>query len=203
MAIKQFRLPDVGEGLTEAEILGWSVAVGDEVKVNQVLVEIETAKAAVELPSPFAGKVSALLVEAGQTVDVGAPDHRDRGRRRRAADAVRARGVDAGSASGPGRPRRRPRLRSASPSWSATASPSRPPPAGPGRTRRASVRTDDHGLRSRHPGRSARTRRLRSRRPPAPSRRPDPRPGQAPGAQARQGPRRGPRRRSCRPARTA
>jgi 2-oxoisovalerate dehydrogenase E2 component (dihydrolipoyl transacylase) len=73
MAIKQFRLPDVGEGLTEAEILGWSVAVGDVVKVNQILVEIETAKAAVELPSPFAGKVSALLVEAGQTVDVGVP----------------------------------------------------------------------------------------------------------------------------------
>jgi pyruvate dehydrogenase E2 component (dihydrolipoamide acetyltransferase) len=73
MAINQFRLPDVGEGLTEAEILGWSVAVGDEVKVNQVLVEIETAKAAVELPSPFAGKVSALLVESGQTVDVGVP----------------------------------------------------------------------------------------------------------------------------------
>ena len=73
MAIKQFRLPDVGEGLTEAEILGWSVAVGDEVKVNQVLVEIETAKAAVELPSPFAGKVSALLAEPGQTVNVGVP----------------------------------------------------------------------------------------------------------------------------------
>ena len=73
MAIKQFRLPDVGEGLTEAEILGWSVAVGDVVKVNQILVEIETAKAAVELPSPFAGKVSALLVESGQTVDVGVP----------------------------------------------------------------------------------------------------------------------------------
>jgi 2-oxoisovalerate dehydrogenase E2 component (dihydrolipoyl transacylase) len=73
MATKQFRLPDVGEGLTEAEILGWSVAVGDVVKVNQILVEIETAKAAVELPSPFAGTVSALLVEAGQTVDVGTP----------------------------------------------------------------------------------------------------------------------------------
>ena len=73
MAIKQFRLPDVGEGLTEAEILGWSVAVGDEVKVNQVLVEIETAKAAVELPSPFAGRISGLLVEPGQTVDVGTP----------------------------------------------------------------------------------------------------------------------------------
>src|SRR5438270_10263129 len=73
MAVKQFRLPDVGEGLTEAEILGWSVAVGDEVKVNQVLVEIETAKAAVELPSPYAGVVRELLVETGVTVDVGTP----------------------------------------------------------------------------------------------------------------------------------
>src|SRR5579862_9030822 len=73
MAVKQFRLPDVGEGLTEAEILGWSVAVGDEVKVNQVLVEIETAKAAVELPSPYAGVVRELLVEPGSTVDVGTP----------------------------------------------------------------------------------------------------------------------------------
>ncbi|HEV2640574.1 MAG TPA: dihydrolipoamide acetyltransferase family protein [Actinocrinis sp.] len=73
MAMKQFRLPDVGEGLTEADILGWAVAVGDEVKVNQVLIEIETAKAAVELPSPFAGTVRELLVEVGQTVDVGTP----------------------------------------------------------------------------------------------------------------------------------
>jgi 2-oxoisovalerate dehydrogenase E2 component (dihydrolipoyl transacylase) len=73
MAIKQFRLPDVGEGLTEAEILQWVVAVGEEVKVNQVLVEIETAKAAVELPSPFAGVVRELMVETGQTVDVGTP----------------------------------------------------------------------------------------------------------------------------------
>jgi 2-oxoisovalerate dehydrogenase E2 component (dihydrolipoyl transacylase) len=73
MALKQFRLPDVGEGLTEADILGWAVAVGDEVKVNQVLVEIETAKAAVELPSPFAGTIRELHVEAGQTVDVGTP----------------------------------------------------------------------------------------------------------------------------------
>ena len=73
MAVKQFRLPDVGEGLTEAEILQWVVAVGDEVKVNQTLVEIETAKAAVELPSPFAGVVRELLVEQGSTVDVGTP----------------------------------------------------------------------------------------------------------------------------------
>ncbi|MET0189191.1 MAG: dihydrolipoamide acetyltransferase family protein [Pseudonocardia sediminis] len=68
-----FRLPDVGEGLTEAEILDWRVAPGDTVTVNQVLVEIETAKAAVELPSPYAGTVGELLVEPGQTVQVGAP----------------------------------------------------------------------------------------------------------------------------------
>ena len=73
MALKHFRLPDVGEGLTEAEILGWSVAVGENVTVNQILVEIETAKAAVELPSPFAGVVRQLLVEPGSTVDVGTP----------------------------------------------------------------------------------------------------------------------------------
>ena len=71
--IKRFNLPDVGEGLTEAEILAWSVKIGDLVTVNQILVEIETAKAAVELPSPWAGKVVELLVEEGQTVDVGTP----------------------------------------------------------------------------------------------------------------------------------
>ena len=70
---EQFRLPDVGEGLTEGEILRWFVAVGDTVVVNQTIVEIETAKAAVELPSPYAGRVVGLLVEAGATVDVGTP----------------------------------------------------------------------------------------------------------------------------------
>ncbi|HEY9413549.1 MAG TPA: biotin/lipoyl-containing protein, partial [Pseudonocardia sp.] len=68
-----FNLPDAGEGLTEAEILTWHVAVGDVVTVNQVIVEIETAKAAVELPSPYAGTVAELLVGPGDTVDVGAP----------------------------------------------------------------------------------------------------------------------------------
>jgi 2-oxoisovalerate dehydrogenase E2 component (dihydrolipoyl transacylase) len=71
--LETFNLPDVGEGLTEAEILGWRVAVGDTVTINQVLVEIETAKAAVELPSPYAGRVAALLVADGETVDVGTP----------------------------------------------------------------------------------------------------------------------------------
>jgi 2-oxoisovalerate dehydrogenase E2 component (dihydrolipoyl transacylase) len=70
---KRFNLPDTAEGLTDAEILNWQVKPGDDVVVNQILVEIETAKAAVELPSPWAGKVTELLVEPGQTVDVGAP----------------------------------------------------------------------------------------------------------------------------------
>jgi 2-oxoisovalerate dehydrogenase E2 component (dihydrolipoyl transacylase) len=71
--IKQFRLPDVGEGLTEADILQWRVQPGDQVTVHQVLVEIETAKSAVELPSPYDGTVTELLVPAGATVDVGTP----------------------------------------------------------------------------------------------------------------------------------
>jgi 2-oxoisovalerate dehydrogenase E2 component (dihydrolipoyl transacylase) len=71
--IKDFALPDVGEGLTEADILRWAVQPGDTVVVNQVLVEVETAKAAVELPSPYAGVVSALHVKEGDTVPVGTP----------------------------------------------------------------------------------------------------------------------------------
>ena len=73
MATRQFKLPDVGEGLTEGEILQWLVAVGDTVTVNQPLCEVETAKAAVELPSPWAGTVVELLFEAGTMVDVGTP----------------------------------------------------------------------------------------------------------------------------------
>jgi len=69
----EFTLPDVGEGLTEAEIVAWKVKPGDEIIVNQVLVEIETAKSLVELPSPFAGTVTAILVAEGTTVDVGTP----------------------------------------------------------------------------------------------------------------------------------
>jgi 2-oxoisovalerate dehydrogenase E2 component (dihydrolipoyl transacylase) len=71
--MKQFKLPDVGEGLTEAEIVSWKVKPGDTVKVNEIVVEIETAKSLVELPSPFAGVVAELLVEEGTTVDVGTP----------------------------------------------------------------------------------------------------------------------------------
>ncbi|WP_214467388.1 dihydrolipoamide acetyltransferase family protein [Microbacterium flavescens] len=73
MSTQTFVLPDVGEGLTEAEIVSWHVAPGDIVAVNDVLVEIETAKSLVELPSPFAGTVGDLLVGEGETVNVGAP----------------------------------------------------------------------------------------------------------------------------------
>ena len=73
MARRQFKLPDVGEGLTEGEILQWFVQVGDRVTTNQTLVEIETAKAAVELPSPYEGEVVELLASVGDVIDVGAP----------------------------------------------------------------------------------------------------------------------------------
>jgi 2-oxoisovalerate dehydrogenase E2 component (dihydrolipoyl transacylase) len=67
-----FALPDLGEGLAEAELVAWHVAVGDEVALNQVLAEVETEKAVVELPSPFVGTVAELLATAGETVRVGA-----------------------------------------------------------------------------------------------------------------------------------
>jgi len=73
MSTQTFHLPDVGEGLTDAEIVTWHVKSGDTVAVNDVIVEIETAKSLVELPSPFAGVVGEVLVGEGQTVDVGAP----------------------------------------------------------------------------------------------------------------------------------
>ncbi|MGY4858873.1 dihydrolipoamide acetyltransferase family protein [Cryobacterium sp. AP23] len=71
MSVSRFTLPDVGEGLTEAEIVEWKVAPGDTISINQVLVEIETAKSLVELPSPYVGVVGEILVEPGTTVDVG------------------------------------------------------------------------------------------------------------------------------------
>ncbi|MBC7631952.1 dihydrolipoamide acetyltransferase family protein [Aeromicrobium sp.] len=71
--MSEFKLPDVGEGLTEAEIVTWRVSVGDTVKVNDLLVDIETAKSIVELPSPYEGEVRELLVAEGQTVTVGTP----------------------------------------------------------------------------------------------------------------------------------
>ena len=73
MGVRQFLLPDPGEGLTEAEIVTWRVAVGDTVKVNDIVVEIETAKSLVELPIPWAGTVAALLAPEGASVEVGSP----------------------------------------------------------------------------------------------------------------------------------
>src|SRR5690242_3257274 len=68
-----FLLPDLGEGLTEAELVNWLVAVGDEIRVDQPIAEVETAKSMVEVPSPYAGIVAVLHGEAGETLDVGKP----------------------------------------------------------------------------------------------------------------------------------
>ena len=73
MALHTFRLPDPGEGLVEADIVTWRVAVGDQVKVNDILLEVETSKSLVELPTPYAGTVTELLVNEGETIDVGTP----------------------------------------------------------------------------------------------------------------------------------
>ena len=69
--IRTVTLPDLGEGLTESDLVEWVVAVGDTVELNQVVAEVETAKALVQLPSPYAGVVAELLVEPGVTVPVG------------------------------------------------------------------------------------------------------------------------------------
>ena len=73
MALQTFRLPDPGEGLVEADIITWRVAVGDEIKINDILLEVETSKSLVELPTPYAGTVTELLVGEGDTVAVGTP----------------------------------------------------------------------------------------------------------------------------------
>jgi pyruvate dehydrogenase E2 component (dihydrolipoamide acetyltransferase) len=71
--VKEFNLPDLGEGLTEGEILQWLVAVGDTITQNQPIVEVETAKAAVEIPAKWAGQVTKIFYDAGTTVEVGSP----------------------------------------------------------------------------------------------------------------------------------
>ncbi|MFI6331383.1 dihydrolipoamide acetyltransferase family protein [Micromonospora chersina] len=71
--IKTFNLPDLGEGLTEGEILAWLVKVGDDIELNQPIVEVETAKAAVEIPAKWAGRVQAIFHPEGATVEVGSP----------------------------------------------------------------------------------------------------------------------------------
>lgn len=68
-----FKLPDLGEGLTESEVLNWKVEVGQKVELNQVIAEVETAKAVVELPSPYSGVVERIHAEAGEVVPVGGP----------------------------------------------------------------------------------------------------------------------------------
>ena len=68
--MKTFNLPDLGEGLQEAEIVAWHVAVGDKVVADQPLVSVETDKAVVEVPSPFSGKISRLCAEAGTAIPV-------------------------------------------------------------------------------------------------------------------------------------
>ena len=73
MTTREFRLPDLGEGLTESEVVEWRVGVGDTVELNQVIAEVETAKALVELPSPVAGVVRSLHAEPGEVVQVGEP----------------------------------------------------------------------------------------------------------------------------------
>ncbi|MFJ3958655.1 dihydrolipoamide acetyltransferase family protein [Arthrobacter sp. NPDC090010] len=71
--IKVFKLPDLGEGLTESEVVSWKVEPGQPVELNQVIAEVETAKAVVELPSPFTGVISVLHAEPGTVVEVGQP----------------------------------------------------------------------------------------------------------------------------------
>ncbi|MEU7510935.1 biotin/lipoyl-containing protein, partial [Streptomyces sp. NPDC042898] len=71
--VLEFKLPDLGEGLTEAEIVRWLVAVGDVVAIDQPVVEVETAKAMVEVPCPYGGVVTARYGEEGTELPVGAP----------------------------------------------------------------------------------------------------------------------------------
>jgi 2-oxoisovalerate dehydrogenase E2 component (dihydrolipoyl transacylase) len=73
VSLREFRLPDLGEGLTESDIVAWRIAEGDAVELNQIIAEVETAKALVELPSPYTGVVAALHARAGETVSVGDP----------------------------------------------------------------------------------------------------------------------------------
>src|SRR5689334_25089057 len=72
-AVKEFTLPDLGEGLTEAEIVRWLVEVGEVVAVDQPVVEVETAKAVVEVPCPYGGVVTARFGAEGDTLAVGRP----------------------------------------------------------------------------------------------------------------------------------
>ena len=99
--IAEFRLPDLGEGLPEAELVQWLVAPGDTVALNQPIAEVETAKAVVELPSPFAGTVTALHAAAGDLIPVGAPVIAiQTAQTEEATDDADSRAADAGETSG-------------------------------------------------------------------------------------------------------
>lgn len=142
MALQHFTLPDPGEGLTEADIVSWKVQPGDEITVNQIIIEVETAKSLVELPIPFAGTVAELLVAEGDTVDVGAPiiavEVVGEGGDAPAADPAPAAAGDEEEASGPnlvgygakaGSTRRRARKNGAAPVAPAASAPAAPAPA--------------------------------------------------------------------------
>ena len=73
MAEREFKLPDLGEGLTDGEVVRWLVAEGDTIELNQPIVEVETAKAVVEIPAPYGGTVVKLHAAEGESLDVGAP----------------------------------------------------------------------------------------------------------------------------------
>src|SRR5438105_6251016 len=73
MTVRDFRLPDLGEGLEDAEIVAWRVAEGDRVELNQTLVEVNTAKALVEIPAPWEGVVERLHAAEGDVIEVGQP----------------------------------------------------------------------------------------------------------------------------------
>ena len=190
--LKEFKLPDAGEGLTEADIVAWHVKPGDQVEDGQIIVEVETAKAVVELPSPWDGTVARLLAEEGETVEVGVP-----------IIAIEVAGAAGGQPPQPLPARKKPimpnepgflpRLRLIAPgprrpggrrSWSATASRPPRPPAARGRHHRCRRRRAPEtaevptGPRSRRTADARGARRTRG-----------PGAGQAAGAQAGQGPR--------------
>lgn len=171
-AARVFRLPDLGEGLTEAGLVQWLVAVGDTIATDQPIAEVETAKSVVELPSPFAGVVTALHGAPGDTIDVGAPilevsaaagpgasepgaeaaetrepEHEAYREEERAGsgNVLIGYGTTAGSATG----RRRPPARSAGASRTAQASPVAPP--APTANPTAPVQTSSGQTASEHP----------------------------------------------------
>ncbi len=118
-AVRDFLVPDLGEGLEDATITGWSVAVGDDVELNQTLCTVETNKAEVEIPSPYAGRIVELGGAEGETLTVG---------------AVLVRIATSSSRPSPSPRRRVPTAQCASRSWSATAPTTRWTPAGEDRS---------------------------------------------------------------------